>query len=122
SLLINTRLSRLKIAFFVFLFASMTPLGFITSKGISEGEIGNIAKYFDKIMAIVIGIFLHISTTILFESGSADHHKFNRKKLIAVLLGVMVSLINFLFEDGHNHVHETPSNPIENHDHDHNHS
>ena len=121
SLLINTRLSRSKITFFVFIFAAMTPLGFVTSKGISEGDIGNIAKYFDKIMAIVIGIFLHISTTILFESGSADHHKFNRKKLVAVLLGVVVSLFNFLFEDGHDHAHESDNtHQIEQHDnHDH---
>ena len=127
SLLINTHLSRAKICFFIFLFAVMTPLGFVTSKGISEGEIGNIAKYFDKIMAIVIGIFLHISTTILFESGSADHHKFNRRKLIAVLLGVVISLFNFLFEDGHTHApnnqhipHTEQENDRETgHDHDH---
>lgn len=106
SLLINTRLSKTNISGFVLIFAAMTPLGFMTSKGISSGEMGNIAQYFDKIMAIVIGIFLHISTTILFESGSADHHKFNRKKLIAVLLGVLVSLANFLF-DGHDHQHPT---------------
>ncbi|MGO1243387.1 MAG: ZIP family metal transporter [Sphingobacterium sp.] len=118
SLLINTHLSRTKICLFIFLFAAMTPLGFITSKGISEGEIGNIAKYFDKIMAIVIGIFLHISTTILFESGSADHHKFNRKKLIAVLLGILVSLFNFLF-DSHGHNHEGQDvQHIEQHDHE----
>ncbi len=122
SLLLSTRLSKTQIGLFVLLFAAMTPLGFITSKGISEGEIGSISKYFDKIMAIVIGIFLHISTTILFESGSADHHKFNKKKMIAVLLGVLVSLANFLFE-GHDHSHGEHSAPQEQgHDHDHDHA
>jgi len=121
SLLLSTRLSKIQIGLFVLLFAAMTPLGFMTSKGISEGEIGSISKYFDKIMAIVIGIFLHISTTILFESGSADHHKFNKKKMIAVLLGVLVSLANFLFE-GHDHNHGEHSAPQEQgHDHDHAH-
>ena len=120
SLLLNTRLSKTKIAIFLLLFAIMTPLGFLTSKGISEGEIGNITQYFDKIMAIVIGIFLHISTTILFESGSADHHKFNRKKMIAVILGVLVSLANFLF-DSHDHAHHEPGHHHENHDHLHQH-
>ncbi|GHE32638.1 ZIP family metal transporter [Sphingobacterium griseoflavum] len=112
SLLLSTRLSKTQIGLFVLLFAAMTPLGFITSKGISEGDIGSIAKYFDKIMAIVIGIFLHISTTILFESGSADHHKFNKKKMIAVLLGVLVSLANFLFE-GHDHHHGHHTHPTD---------
>ncbi|PRD46630.1 ZIP family metal transporter [Sphingobacterium haloxyli] len=119
SLLLNTRLSKTKITTFLLLFAIMTPLGFLTSKGISEGEIGNITQYFDKIMAIVIGIFLHISTTILFESGSADHHKFNRKKMIAVILGVLVSLANFLF-DGHDHHHHGPAHD-HHHDHEHHH-
>ena len=126
SLLLNTHLSKMKISSFLLLFAIMTPLGFLTSKGISEGEIGNITQYFDKIMAIVIGIFLHISTTILFESGSADHHKFNRKKMIAVLLGVLVSLANFLF-DGHDHHHghshdQHPHEHDHSHDHDHDHT
>lgn len=122
SLLINTRLSKTKISIFLLLFAAMTPLGFLTSKGISDGEIGNISQYFDKIMAIVIGIFLHISTTILFESGSADHHHFNKKKMLAVLLGVLVSLANFFF-DGHSHDHGDGSHghSHEHHDHSHDH-
>lgn len=122
SLLINTKLTKGKIVAFIIIFAAMTPMGFLTSKSISQGEIGDIAKYFDKIMAIVIGIFLHISTTILFESGSADHHKFNKKKMIAVLLGVAVSLTNFLFES-HDHSHGTehkePQEQHEGHNHSH---
>src|SRR5690606_8343871 len=119
-ILLNTLLSKTNISIFLLLIASITPLCFLTSKGISEGEIGNITQYFDKIMAIVIGIFLHISTTILFESGSADHHKFNRKKMIAVILGVLVSLANFLF-DSHDHAHHEPGHHHENHDHLHQH-
>lgn len=121
SLLIGTRLKKQTIILFIAVFAAMTPLGFLTSKGISAGEIGNVAQYFDKIMAVVIGIFLHISTTILFESGSADHHTFNKKKMLAVLLGVLVSMANFLFEGhDHSHHHHGPSEQTEEtHDHEH---
>jgi len=122
SLLIGTRLKKQTIIVFIAVFAAMTPLGFLTSKGISAGEIGSIAQYFDKIMAVVIGIFLHISTTILFESGSADHHTFNKKKMLAVLLGVLVSMANFLFE-GHDHSHHnhgSPEQTEEPHNHEHN--
>jgi zinc transporter ZupT len=121
SLLIGTRLKKQTIVLFIAVFAAMTPLGFLTSKGISAGEIGNVAQYFDKIMAVVIGIFLHISTTILFESGSADHHTFNKKKMLAVLLGVLVSMANFLFEGhDHSHHHHGPSDQTEEtHDHEH---
>lgn len=119
SLLIGTHLKKQTIVLFIAIFAAMTPLGFLTSHAISVGEIGQISKYFDKIMAIVIGIFLHISTTILFESGSADHHTFNKKKMTAVLLGVLVSLANFLFDGGHDHSHHhsTPTEIEESHDH-----
>ena len=102
SLLLNTSLSRKSITLLLALFAVMTPLGYLISKAISSGGIGHIEQYFDRIMAVVIGIFLHISTTILFESGSADHHRFNRKKMVAVILGIAVSLSNFLFDP---HVH-----------------
>ena len=36
-------------------------------------------------MAVVIGIFLHISTTILFESN--NDHRFNLYKLGIILIG-----------------------------------
>lgn len=97
SLLIQSALNKRGIVLSLIIFAIMSPLGFIFSDLVSKGGIGEIEKYFDKIMAIVIGIFLHISTTILFESSSADHHRFNRKKLFAVLLGVTISLLNYLF-------------------------
>jgi len=102
SLLLHTSLPKYSISLFLALFALMTPLGYLISSGISNGAIGHIEQYFDRIMAVVIGIFLHISTTILFESGSADHHQFNKKKMIAVGLGIAVSLLNFLFKS-HGH-------------------
>jgi hypothetical protein len=71
----------------------MSPLGYFVSFSIGEGTIGNITTYFDQIMGVVIGIFLHISTTILFES-SVDH-KFNLKKIVAVLLGVTIALAGY---------------------------
>ncbi|GAA4796099.1 hypothetical protein GCM10023231_25660 [Olivibacter ginsenosidimutans] len=94
SLLVQSAASKRNIVFCLVIFALMAPLGFFTSTAISNGGIGEIEKYFNKMMAIVIGIFLHISTTILFESSSADHHHFNKKKLIAVLLGVGISLLS----------------------------
>lgn len=104
SLLMHTSLSKRGIVLLLMLFSIMTPLGFLLSKGISSGDIGSIDRYFDRIMAMVIGVFLHISTTILFESGSADHHVFNRRKMIAVVLGIIVALTNFFFNaSGHLH-------------------
>ena len=71
---------------FLFLFALMTPLGnFITNNFKFLEEVHT------QITAIVIGIFLHVSTTILFESSS--NHKFNLSKIVAVLIGIFVAYL-----------------------------
>jgi zinc transporter ZupT len=122
SLLINTTLRKQSIIVMLVVFAAMTPLGFVTSNVLSQGMAGDISQHFDKIMAVVIGIFLHISTTILFESGSADHHKFNKRKMIAICLGILVSLTSFLFhshDHGHGHSHDHHHEQRDHHDHDH---
>jgi hypothetical protein len=46
-------------------------------------------------MAIVAGSFLHISTTILFESGSPTEHSLSSWKLGVILVGFGLSLIHF---------------------------
>jgi len=93
SVLIENKLSKFSVSALLILFALMSPLGYWLSFEIGQGSIGNIEVYFDRIMGVVIGIFLHISTTILFES-SVDH-KFNLKKVVAVLLGVSIALAGF---------------------------
>lgn len=84
SFLLQSNLSRLKTGIFLFVFAIMTPLGSILSQtAIASPE----AQHY--INAVVIGIFLHVSTTILFES-SRDH-KFNMQKIIMIILGVALA-------------------------------
>jgi len=95
SVLMQNHVKKNNIIVLLILFSLMSPAGYLLSNGLSNGSIGDIDKYFDRIMAVVIGIFLHISTTILFES-SVDHH-FNFKKLMAVLAGIAIALLNFLF-------------------------
>lgn len=53
------------------------------------------SSWLPYLMAIVAGSFLHISTTILFESGAPGEHQFNTWKLIIILLGFGLSLIHF---------------------------
>jgi zinc transporter ZupT len=93
SVLMQNKISKKLIIVLLIVFSTMSPLGYLLSEALSNGTVGNLDDYFDKIMAVVIGIFLHISTTILFES-SVDHH-FNLRKLIAVLAGIGIALLNF---------------------------
>ncbi|KIO75147.1 zinc/iron permease [Pedobacter lusitanus] len=100
SILVQNKFKPGSIVFYLAIFAIMAPLGFWVSNGISTGRIGGIEIYFHKMMGVVIGIFLHISTTILFES-SVDH-KVSKRKMIAVLLGIGIALIGF-YSSGHGH-------------------
>jgi len=96
TILIANKQSKLSTTFFIILFAVMAPAGYLFSNTLSNGGVGNLQQYYGRIMGIVIGIFLHISTTILFES-STDH-KFNVRKMVAVLLGVGIALAGFVGE------------------------
>tara|TARA_B100000614_G_scaffold256324_1_gene274685 strand:+ start:727 stop:1458 length:732 start_codon:yes stop_codon:yes gene_type:complete len=65
-------------------FAFMAPLGLILSDSI---PIFN--EYQHYFIAIVIGIFLNISTTILFEI--SENHKFNLVKFVSIVVGFSIA-------------------------------
>jgi zinc transporter ZupT len=71
--------------FYIVLFALMTPIGYLYGYYLP----GFIPIGFDQLMAIVVGIFLHVGTTIIFES--SDSHKINFEKLFAIITGFAVS-------------------------------
>jgi zinc and cadmium transporter len=96
TVLLANQQSKGKTVSYIILFAIMAPAGYFFSNALSTGGIGNLQQYFSRIMGVVIGIFLHISTTILFESSS--DHKFTVRKMVAVLLGVGIALIAFVSE------------------------
>lgn len=82
--LFQSNFNKFKILAFLLAFASMTPFGTLISNNTQiSTDIAN------SINALVIGIFFHISTTILFESG--EGHKFNLSKFIAIILGVGIA-------------------------------
>lgn len=86
SFLVQSNYSKMQIAGFLIFFAAMTPLGTFISNNTTLAE-----NYIYVINAIVIGIFFHISTIILFES--SEGHKFNLSKLLAILFGVAIAYI-----------------------------
>jgi len=51
-----------------------------------------LAEHSRELMAFVIGIFMHISTTILFES--SDIHRFNYAKLGAIIVGAGLAVLS----------------------------
>ena len=90
SMLLQSHTKKSTAIFLLVFFASMTPLGTFFSNILGE-NILNMSIYIESIMGIVIGIFLHISTTILFES--SENHRFNLFKFITIILGAIVAVI-----------------------------
>jgi len=69
---------------FLILFAIMTPLGTWMSNHVEF-----LQAYTNQITAITIGVFLHVSTIILFES--SKNHKFNLSKMTAVVIAMVLA-------------------------------
>jgi len=69
---------------FILFFALMTPLGSLLAT-----HIDFLIVYKAPITAVVIGILLHISTVILFESSQG--HTFNLRKLVVIFFGIVMA-------------------------------
>jgi len=82
--LLNSKITRTKAVLFIVLFSLMTPLGSYIAANFELPQ-----AYVSNINALVIGIFLHISTVILFES--SEGHKFNLRKLVVIAVGILVA-------------------------------
>lgn len=70
------------------LFASMSPLA-AQLADISEWG----SRWLIYIVAVVVGSFLHIATTILFEADDKHQHRISWKKLLAIGLGLGMGLV-----------------------------
>ena len=71
------------------IFAVMTPLGSLAGMLIESSIVSSLDIFYTYSMAVVIGIFLHVSTSILFET--EEHHKYNLQKFLTVCLGLLVA-------------------------------
>lgn len=67
-------------------FAIMTPLG-----SYLDFYTPILQPYSLHITALVVGVLLHISTTILFES--SENHNFNISKLLVIVIGLGLSIL-----------------------------
>jgi len=84
---LQSNIRKSKAYFYLLLFALMAPLGVFAGNLFTA-----LANFHNEIMAMVIGIFLHISTTILFES--SDGHKFSLQKILAIIVGACIAILS----------------------------
>jgi zinc transporter ZupT len=88
AMLLNSGLGKAKAFGLLAVFAAMAPLGTLLS------GVEMVGQYNRESLAIVIGIFLHVSTTILFES--SEGHRFNAYKMMAIAAGLALSAAGML--------------------------
>lgn len=82
TLLIASNVSKVKSWLILFFFAITAPVGLFI--GVFSND-WLVDFDFNIILAIVVGMFLHISTTIIFET--SENHKFNFIKLLTIFAG-----------------------------------
>ena len=76
--------------FWIALYAIMVPLGMIVGSQLLAYQ-----EILTGLIGLVIGVFLHISTTILFENN--ESHTYGKFKLVAIAIGLGVALLAINF-------------------------
>jgi zinc and cadmium transporter len=77
----------------LFIFSLASPVGIISSTLLHENQYFS-EEFFAILFAIVSGNFLHISTTIFFES-SPNHNFSGRKLFVAAGAAIIAMLAEF---------------------------
>ncbi|MBI1286460.1 MAG: hypothetical protein GC178_02670 [Flavobacteriales bacterium] len=75
----------------IFGFSLMAPLGGIITHFL-EGSVVEVGNFQGIVLAILVGVFLHIATTIIFESDKG--HAFNIRKLAAIVAGFVLAYVS----------------------------
>lgn len=91
ALLLEHQTSKLKTLVLLVLFSLMAPVGVFVSYGLHSIGFTNYDLFLKLSFGIVIGIFLHISTAIMFETG--ENHKYNVVKILSMLGGVVLAIL-----------------------------
>jgi zinc transporter ZupT len=87
TMLLASGFTKIKAWVVMAVFSLMAPLGLVFGHfGLSRFSVS-----MELVLAVVVGMFLHISTTIIFEA--AENHKFNFVKFISLLIGVGIALL-----------------------------
>ncbi len=94
--LVSASKSRMQTILTLLLFSALTPFASIlaTQLGVTYHAISDVVI---MLIPFVAGAFIHIATTIFFESGTKQH-MLSSRKTIAIVLGMGIGLATLLFE------------------------
>lgn len=91
TLLLEHKTSKAKTIILLFAFALMAPLGCFISYLLNTIGVQNYDGFLKLSFGVVIGIFLHISTAIMFETG--ENHRYNFAKIASMIAGVLLAIL-----------------------------
>lgn len=94
--LIYSLKGRSQAIFALFFFSLITPVASLLAAFLGEKYMA-MSEVVMWIIPVVAGAFIHIATTIFFESGTKQH-MLTRQKTLAILIGVGLGLLTLLFE------------------------
>jgi zinc transporter ZupT len=89
ALLVGMGMRTMQTLLWMILFASMAPLGAFAHYYLGVSGVANLATFTPMVTGVLIGILLHVSTIILFESD--ESHSFNWMKFVAILIGLAMA-------------------------------
>ncbi len=95
SLVANTRSKGFSWAVLL-VFAAITPVASMIATKLGTAYHA-MSQLVITLIPVVAGAFIHIATTIFFESGT-KHHMLTRQKILAILSGMGIGLVTLLFE------------------------
>jgi zinc and cadmium transporter len=75
----------------IFIFSLATPIGILLTNYLNVQQVVSL-QFTQFLLGIVAGNFLHISTTIFFET--SPQHQFNGLRLFFILLGVALAILS----------------------------
>jgi hypothetical protein len=86
--LLKAYYSRKTALLYITIFAFTVPLGSIINEQLAS-SLSHVGNYHQLILALLVGVLLHVSTTILYETDKG--HKFNVNKVGSILIGFIIA-------------------------------
>ncbi len=87
TMLLAKKVSKTTLYASIIIFATTAPLGLFLAQNFGSSLLENVSV----LSALAVGILLHVSTTILFET--SEGHKFNLNKFIVIVIGLLSAII-----------------------------
>ncbi|QEH41386.1 ZIP family metal transporter [Chitinophaga sp. XS-30] len=96
TVMIHAGQSKARLWRILIIFSLITPLSAVLAAQLGS-RFHVVTDSLVYLVALVVGAFLHISTTIFYESGT-KHHELSRQKVLAIAVGIMLAFITLIFE------------------------